>query len=47
MDKQDALFIYLFYNFHVHSARFERPSLSSSVVDRSVLYYTAVYNRAK
>ena len=39
------LYIYLFYNFHVHSPCFERSSRSSSGVYRSVLYYTAVYNR--
>ena len=43
MEQQDALFyIYLFYNFRVNSTCFERLSRSSSGVDRSVLYYTAV-----
>ena len=48
MDQQDALylFIYLFYSFHVHSTCFEGSSRSSSGVNRSVLYYTALYNRA-
>ena len=47
MDQQDAfLYTYLFYNFHVHSTYFERSCRSSSGVDRSVLYYTALYNRA-
>ena len=40
------LYIYLFYNFHVHSTCFERSSSSSSAVYRTVLYYTALYNRA-
>ena len=49
MDQQDILFyifIYLFHNFHVHSTCFEKSCRSSSRVYHSVLYYTALHNRA-
>ena len=42
----DFLYIYLFYNFLVHSTCFERSSRSLSGVDRSALYYAALYNCA-
>ena len=41
-----TFFIYLFYNFHVHSICFEWSSHSSSGVNGGVLYYTALHNRA-
>ena len=40
------IFIYLFYNFHVHCTCFERSCRSSSGILRSVMYYAPLYNRA-
>ena len=40
------LYIYLFYNFQVHSTCFDLSRRSSSGVYRSVLHYTALHNRA-
>ena len=44
--KRCTFYIYLLHNFHFHSTCFERSNRSSSGVNRSVLYYTALYNRA-
>ena len=41
-----TFYIYLSYNFHIHSTCFEWSSRSSSGVDHSALYYTALYKRA-
>ena len=46
MDQQDAvLYVYLFYNFRVHSTCFEKSCLSSSGIYRNVLCNTIHYNK--